>query len=411
MQKTDSNNKSTATLKAIFTTLIFLDIAAISAAFILCDDYRIVALVVVVAVVGLVGLWAGVRQAPDCEADSNGDAQQVLTATHNLFTYLDQELVGQFRDARQENCQVQGILSDAISKLIQSFTSLENDATRQRELAIKLSGSDSDSPHTSADKKDISFAALFATIEQVMEKLLNASINNSLQSKEVVRQTCKTREAFQGVMSLLGEVKKIADQTNLLAINAAVEAARAGAEGRGFAVVAEEVRNLSIRSNRFSEQIDVSLKEISTSLDDVEVSIQELANQSDQLVNEEQAHIAKVMGDAQGFYELVDSSSQQISQLAQSVTSQVGQAVTSMQFQDMATQIIDTVSHRLEAAETLLSGLVALSVEVNQSEDDAAQEHMVHLVEMLSAASNLVQQSHHNPVSQKNMDEGDIELF
>jgi methyl-accepting chemotaxis protein len=73
----------------------------------------------------------------------------------------------------------------------------------------------------------------------------------------------------------------------------------AGTAGKGFAIVAEEVRNLSTRSNRFSEQIDKLLQEISTSLADVETSIEKLAARSDQLVKEEQENIACVMGQAQ----------------------------------------------------------------------------------------------------------------
>ena len=99
-------------------------------------------------------------------------------------------------------------------------------------------------------------------------RVVSDTINGMNVIADRVRQTSKTIEALGTRSDQIGEIvstiEDIADQTNLLALNAAIEAARAGEQGRGFAVVADEVRALAERTTKATREIGEMIKAIQT---------------------------------------------------------------------------------------------------------------------------------------------------
>ncbi|ENI4488743.1 CZB domain-containing protein [Vibrio fluvialis] len=91
-------------------------------------------------------------------------------------------------------------------------------------------------------------------------------------SKESVTTLDKTANS---ISQLVSTIQEISDQTNLLALNAAIEAARAGEAGRGFAVVADEVRTLAGKAHEASKQIDTLVNQVLTQVASIKSSIEE----------------------------------------------------------------------------------------------------------------------------------------
>ncbi|MEW6051529.1 MAG: methyl-accepting chemotaxis protein [Candidatus Zixiibacteriota bacterium] len=166
-------------------------------------------------------------------------------------------------------------------------------------------------------------------------QIVNDTIQGMQKIADVVRESAesitKLAKSADQIGEIIGVIDDIADQTNLLALNAAIEAARAGEQGRGFAVVADEVRKLAERTGKATGEITEMIKGIQ--------------KQTDDAVNSMEAGIQQV-DKGRDLADKAGSSLNEIVVMAQRVTDMVQQIATAAEEQSSAAeQISKNIEH------------------------------------------------------------------
>lgn len=355
---------------------------------------------------GLVLFWTWRRRAADVvdrhdgtlpEADAAGVArlQADLRDTAAQGAALCQTGAADIDRVRQ-------LLAEAIDKLIGSFNAVHEHARAQHDLALYITqgmqGGAGDSDRSP-----------FADFVLDVSRTLEIFVNNTVETSKIAMGLVETMEAINeesdAMLRILGEIEAIAKQTNLLALNAAIEAARAGEAGRGFAVVADEVRALSQRTDQFSQQIRSRMDAVHAALTEANDSIHAVATMDMNHALQSKQRVQETMQRIEQVNEAMADAAQKINQHADAVGSQVNRAVTALQFQDMTSQLLAQGRHRLAAVQEMLAAFAE-----DASHGGDALEDLSRAVERARSRLTAADASR-NAVAQTNMGSGEVELF
>jgi methyl-accepting chemotaxis protein len=148
--------------------------------------------------------------------------------------------------------------------------------------------------------------------------------------------------------SMADEVREVADNINLLSLNAAIEAARAGENGRGFAVVADEVRKLARTSANTGTKIKNAVEEIDTAMKIALDLAKSTADIGSDTIKSSAGFIDNVLIDIQTTLNSFKENSQTLTESSKHIEHEIYHVISALQFQDRVSQMLDHAEHNLE---------------------------------------------------------------
>ncbi len=372
------------------------------------------ALLALLLAVGLaIALLRGRKRGRQEQRQEAQRVEQGTTELLGLFTELTALVEEQSREVQGSLQQIRSVVTDASGSLSGSFQQLDTQSRQQAQLVRSMV--EHDTGEDSAPENGFDMSKFISETHELLQEFIELTVTTSRNSMRMVHAIDDVSKHMGKAFGLLEDVSSIANQTNLLALNAAIEAARAGEAGRGFAVVADEVRKLSQHSNRFSEEIGTVVQRAQQDIDGAKALMSGMASRDMNSTIEAKTRVDAMLDAIENYNRRVDEKLSSLTGINAEIGQAVGTAVRSLQFEDVVTQLVAYSDDHVQRLKQLTHRLRETTENLRNHPQQADSQKVHQLVEEFSQEIAALKQDWERPlnkaVSQESMEEGDVEFF
>jgi len=234
-------------------------------------------------------------------------AKKMLESKLQTVTYRLEESADELQNFAESS---KNTTKNTNKKIISQKERVQQVATAMQEMSTTVNEIAQNTSHAAITTKQCEENATHGL--SVVEKGIQTTTHLSDQVQQTAKVLKELEHVAQGIGGVIEVIRSIADQTNLLALNAAIEAARAGEQGRGFAVVADEVRSLASKTQSSTDEIQTMIETLQNTVKTAVTSMDNCENMAQ--INTD--HSSTMTESLQNILQSVEELSNQVIQIA-----------------------------------------------------------------------------------------------
>jgi methyl-accepting chemotaxis protein len=341
---------------------------------------------------------------------SSSGAEVIAQTEHAVAQLLDGLASLDLTDlcgTRDQLGRARALLEDAVATLNENFASLSEDTDHQREQVSSLINDMSGELRSQGESQSVNLKSFVDQTSRLLTSFADLVAHFSKQSVGIAYKIDDMAEQMTEIFQLVERVDAIAEDTNILAINAALEAVRAGEKGKGFGVVASEVRVLSRKTKSLNDTIVERMKDAESSIMAVREAVGTMASHDMSMALDAKADLDTVMAKLDSMQSNVESTLAQIETFTGRVAHNASEAIRGLQFEDLVTQVLQNVDERFERVSSAMTA-------IRDAADDggaSAEERLARIRAAVDEYGAACAHARKPAVQQDSMDEGEVTFF